>query len=87
MNNAQLNQKTGLTFRRAYYQMLNGKKIKRPTWKGYWAFENTERGMSIIMHTMEGDTIDIRDTINVRYTFDSRVAQDWEFVDESEDKE
>ena len=67
--------------------MLNGKKIKRPTWKGYWAFENTEHGMSIIMHTMEGDAVDIRDTINVPYTFESIVAQDWEIVEESEDKE
>lgn len=87
MNNAQLKARSGLTWRRAYYAMLSGKKIKRPSWKGYWAYEKSiaHGDMTIVMHTMEGDTIDIRDTINVPYTFENTVANDWEITD-MEDK-
>lgn len=26
-----------MDFRHAYFEMLNGKKVKRPDWGGYWA--------------------------------------------------
>lgn len=88
MNNQQIQQKTGLTFRRAYFQMMAGKHIKRPSWVGYWAYEKSKRGdFSIIMHTLEGDTIDIRDTLNIPYTFSSIVENDWMVVDDDENGE
>lgn len=77
MNNEQLCKTTGLTFRQAWINMLNGKKVRRPSWKGYWAFENS----TIMMYTMEGDVIDIRDTVNVPYTFNNIAENDWMVVE------
>lgn len=83
MNNAELQTKTGLTWRRAYYAMLSGKHIKRPSWVGYWAYEKspTRGDFTIMLHTMEGDTLDIRDTLNVPYTMENTVAKDWRVID------
>lgn len=69
-----------LDFRHAYYEMLKGKKIKRSHWGGYWAFENG----TIMIHTFDGKTLDIRNTDNVPYTFESIVAKDWSVVEEGE---
>lgn len=77
MNNAQIEAKENLTFRRAWFHMLNGKKVKRPSWSGYWVFENN----TIMMHTAEGDIIDIRDTVNVAYTFTNIAENDWQVVE------
>lgn len=62
-----------MSFRDAWFTMLNGHHIKRPYWSGYWAFENN----TIIMHTYDGKEIDIRDTDNVAYTFSNIVEKDW----------
>ena len=29
-----------MPFRYAWFQMLNGKKVKLPSWAGYWAWED-----------------------------------------------
>ena len=34
-----------------------------------------------MMHTMEGDTIDIRDSVNTPYTFENTVMKDWMVVE------
>ena len=78
MNNEQINAKGKLTFKRAWFHMLNGKKVKRPSWKGYQVYENN----TIMMYTMEGDVIDIRDTQNVAYTFSNIVENDWQVVED-----
>lgn len=77
MNNEQINETKGLTFRRAWFNLLNGKKVKRPSWTGYWEFKDG----TIQMHCAEGDVIDIRDTENVAYTFTNIAENDWEVVE------
>ena len=67
-----------LQFRDAWYHMLNGKKIKRPLWKGYWAWENN----TIMMHCRDGSITDIRQTTNPAYTFCNVAARDWMVVEE-----
>lgn len=62
-----------LHFRDAWYHMLNGKKIKRPLWEGYWAWENN----TIMMHCRDGSVTDIRQTDNPAYTFNNVAARDW----------
>ena len=69
---------TEMSFREAWFQMLNGKKIKRPLWSGYWAWENG----TIMMHCRDGQVIDIRQTDNVSYTFDNVASRDWMVVEE-----
>ena len=67
-----------MDFRHAYFEMLNGKKVKRPDWGGYWAFERN----SIIIHTFDFNVLDIRETQNVPYTFSHICEKDWEVCSE-----
>lgn len=67
-----------MSFRHAWFAMLNGKHVKRPTWSGYWAFENN----TIVMHTRDGEKIDIRETENIAYTFSNIVENDWMVVED-----
>ena len=72
-----------MKFRKAWKKMLKGKKVRRPFWKGYWAWENG----TIMMHLREGGAMDIRDTDHVAYTFDNIAAKDWEIVDEAKEQQ
>ena len=67
-----------MDFRDAYFEMLNGKKVKRKHWSGYWVWENN----TIMMHCKDGRVLDIRKTDNTAYTFSSVVERDWEVVTE-----
>ena len=69
-----------MKFRKAWKKMLKGKKVRRPHWKGYWAWENG----TIMMHCREGSVLDIRETDHVAYTFENVAAKDWEIVDDEE---
>ena len=66
-----------LSFRNAWYQMLNGKHVALKSWGGYWAWENN----TIMMHTMDGEAIDIRETTNPAYTFSNIAENHWGVVD------
>ena len=63
-----------MQFREAWFELLNGAKIKRPHWAGYWKWENN----TIMIHTREGEVLDIRATTNPAYTFTNVAARDWE---------
>lgn len=49
-----------MEFRQAFKLMLNGAKLKLPSWGGYWYWDNEKK--TIIMHTKEGEELDIRET-------------------------
>ena len=66
-----------LSFRNAYFQMLNGKHVALPAWSGYWAWENN----TIMMHCNDGKVIDIRETNNPAYTFGNIAENNWGVVD------
>ena len=63
-----------LTWHQAWFHLLNGERIKRPQWEGYWAWEDN----TIMMHCKEGEVLDIRTTDNVAYTMTNVAATDWE---------
>lgn len=65
-----------MEFRRAWFEMLNGKKIRLPSWSGYWVWENN----TIMMHCRDGSIVDIRDTDNPAYTFNNVASNDWEVI-------
>jgi len=69
-----------MDFRHAWFQMLNGKKIKLPDWSGYWAWENN----TIMMHCHDGRVLDIRETDNVSYTFSNIAEKTWMVVDDTD---
>ena len=66
----------GLTFRQAWFELLNGRKIKLPTWTGYWKWEN----YTIMIHSSDGTVIDIRETTNPAYTFTNIATNEWEIL-------
>lgn len=66
-----------LQWRDAWFHMLNGARIKRPLWEGYWAWENA----TIMMHCRDGSVQDILDTENPAYTFTNVAARDWMVVE------
>lgn len=73
-----MNKKDGMIFREAWFAMLNGEKVKSPSWSGYWAFEDN----TIMMHCRDGRVIDIRSTENVAYTMSNVASNDWMVVNE-----
>ena len=64
---------TGLTWRQAWFELLNGRKIKLPSWTGYWKWENN----TIMIHESSGEIIDIRETENPAYTFTNIAENYW----------
>lgn len=62
-----------MTFKEAYEKMLQGYKIRRLQWKGYWEWENN----TIMIHCWDGEVLDIRDTQDVKMTFDNMMSDDW----------
>lgn len=65
-----------MEFRRAWFEMLNGKKIRLPSWSGHWEWE----GGTIMMHCKDGRVFDIRATDNPALTFTNIASEDWEVI-------
>ena len=69
-----------MLFREAFKMMKNGMKVKLPSWGGYWYWSKEKQ--TIIMHTKDGDEIDIRETQVPDYTFSNIASDDWVLADE-----
>lgn len=69
-----------MKFDKALELLLQGKKMKLPTWGGYW-YWNAEKE-TIMMHLRDGREMDIRDTKDVEYTMKNIAHDDWEIADE-----
>lgn len=65
-----------MTFKLAYIKMLEGKKIKRPCFKGYWFIDGVTGLLTI--HLAEGKEI-TEGLIN--HTIKNTLADDWQVVD------
>ena len=70
----------------AFAAMKQGCKIKRPTWAGYWTWDEKQETIRMHCRPEESDTgepvLDIRDTQRVEYTLRNGLADDWMFADE-----
>lgn len=64
-----------LTFKEAFELMLLGFRLKRPSWGGYWFWD--EDAKTIKMRTKDNEYLDIRETENVEYTVRNTLADDW----------
>lgn len=69
-----------MDFKNALKALKEGRKIKLPTWLGYWVMEDN----SIKMHTKEGTVLDIRDTQDVFYTFNNIASDKWQIVSDND---
>ena len=68
-----------MKFEDALKTMKSGEKVKLPSWGGYWCW-NPEKE-TIIMHTTDGQELDIRETQNVEYTLQNILSDEWALAD------
>lgn len=66
---------SGLTFRKAYMRMVEGKKISRPCFMGWW-FMNHES--KVVIHDRYGNELKEGDITN---TVTNTLANDWEVIE------
>lgn len=71
-----------MNFKEAFELMKQGKKMKLPSWGGYWTWD--EEKQTIMMHCREKDSdtgkdvLDIRETQRVEYTISNMLSNEWE---------
>ena len=68
-----------MDFKKAFELMKNGIKVKLPSWGGYW-YWNPEKE-TIMMHTKDGEELDIRETQRVEYTTSNILSDEWQVAD------
>ena len=71
-----------MKFKEAYYEMLKGKKIKRPCFEGYW-FIDGYKG-NVVIHCRDGK--EITNDVDLDLTLKNVMAEDWQVVKEKEAK-
>lgn len=75
-----------MKFRDALIAMKKGKKVKLPSWAGYWCWNEEKK--TIEMHCREKDSdtgkdvLDIRETQRVEYTLENICSEEWIIADE-----
>ena len=70
-----------MNFNEAYQKMLEGKKIKRPDWKGYWFIDSKDNKFKIKLAGGE-----IKENKFTQETIKNTAANDWEIVEEPKNK-
>ena len=68
-----------MKFSEAFKMMKQGKKLKLPSWAGYWYWSKDKQ--TIIMHTKDGVDMDIRETQIPDYTFSNIASDEWTLAD------
>lgn len=68
-----------MKFKEAFRLMEQGVKVKLPSWGGYWYWDADKK--SIIMHTKDGEELDIRETQRVEYTLANILSDTWQIAD------
>ena len=70
-----------MRFDEALKIMKDGNKVKLPSWGGFWKWDSEKE--SIIMHTKDGEELDIRETQVVEYTLGNILSDEWIVADEN----
>lgn len=70
-----------MDFKQALEQMKQGKKVKLPSWGGYWYWDANEE--TVMMHCKDGRVLDIRQTEVVEYTLSNVCSDEWVIADET----
>lgn len=60
--------------------LKQGKKIKLPSWSGYWVKEDD----TVKMYCKDGRVLDIRETEDVFYTLSNIASEDWKLAEDEE---
>lgn len=59
----------------AFKLMKDGRKVKLPSWGGYWYWDKDKE--TIIIHCKDDNELDIRETQVVDYTFSNIASDEW----------
>lgn len=70
-----------MIFENALKEMKNGKKTKLPSWGGYWYWDPEKE--TVMVHTKDGEELDIRETQRVEYTLGNVLSDEWIIANES----
>lgn len=68
-----------MDFADALKLMKEGIKVKLPSWGGYWYWDTEKE--TVIMHTKDGEKLDIRETQRVEYTLLNVLSNEWIVAD------
>lgn len=68
-----------MKFSEAFECMKQGAKVKLPSWGGFWFWDPEKK--TIIIHTKDGEEMNIRETQVVDYTFSNVACDDWVIAD------
>ena len=69
-----------MKFIEALKQMQEGKKVKLPSWGGYWYWDDQEK--TVMMHCKDDAVLDIRETQVVEYTLLNVCSDEWIVAEE-----
>jgi len=67
-----------MNFKDAFRSMKEGHNVKLPSWGGYWCWDNDKK--TVMMHTKDGEVLDIRETERVEYTLSNILSNEWDFA-------
>lgn len=70
-----------MEFGEALDKMKAGAKVKLPSWSGYWYWNPDKE--TVMIHTKEGEELDIRETHRVSYTLENILSDEWQIADEN----
>lgn len=70
-----------MNFKTALIEMQAGAKMKLPSWGGFWYWDPTKQ--TVMMHTKDGEELDIRETQRVEYTLTNVLSDEWIMANET----
>lgn len=74
-----------MVFKEAYKLMKEGKKVKLPSWGGYWYWDAENQTVMMKCRSVDSDTgkdtLDIRETHRVEYTLENILSDEWVIAD------
>lgn len=70
-----------MKFKQALELMKQGKKVKLPSWGGYWYWDADKQ--TVMIHTKDGEELDIRETDRVEYTLSNVLSDEWILANET----
>lgn len=75
-----------MKFKEVLKLMKEGKKVKLPSWGGYWCWNNEKNTVEMHCRKKESDSnndiLDIRETQRVEYTLENICSDEWIIADE-----
>lgn len=70
-----------MNFKKALIEMKAGAKVKLPSWGGFWYWDPDKQ--TVMMHTKDGEDLDIRETQRVEYTLSNILSDEWITADKT----